>query len=209
VPPDTHKAPLASKAVSSINNPLPTTTPPSLHHQPSISSSDADTERAPASSSSSSKSVISVVPLKHQEPREDDNALSEQTRLNALPVVWTGGVRYPPESLLFHLVTVLMQFEVRGLHFRIDRGLDARQIGGKPIPVDSPDWANLLPPDRILVSTRRPVEDSVRFLLQSAKNPHRELVAVTFSPRQGSPSPSIFKLLLNGFSKIEYAHFPV
>jgi hypothetical protein len=104
VPPDTHKEPLASKSGSVVDNPLPTAVAPPLKHQPSTSSSDADTERAPASSSSSSKSVISVVPLKRQErskPRMDGNALSEQTRLNALPVVWTGGVGCPSGILAF------------------------------------------------------------------------------------------------------------
>jgi hypothetical protein len=89
------------------------------------------------------------------------------------------------------------------LQYKIESGLDARQIGGRPIPADATEWTSLLPNEMLRMSTRRPVEDSTRFLLQDLHDTTREMIVVAFSPRPGIGSSAIFELLLAGFAKIK------
>ena len=165
----------------------------------------------------SAPSALKLLHLPSRADPQQENHLQTRRRASRLP---SGLVVYVL-FFIFSLFALLLQqsawmltlspcssqFEVTGLQYMIKKGLDARQVGGRPIPADCSLWKELLPSGRLRVTTRRPVEDSVQSLLQSMEDPTCELIAVAFSPRPGFTSPAIFELLLSGFAKIKYVFF--
>jgi len=62
--------------------------------------------------------------------------------------------------------------------------LVARQIGGKPLPADSPLWKTLFPSEMLRIEGRVPVDNSVKYLVQMRLNPTKELYGAVFVPAE-------------------------
>jgi hypothetical protein len=60
--------------------------------------------------------------------------------------------------------------------------VDARQIGGRSIPFDSPLWRTLFPLDHLRIDGRVAVSSSAQYLLTSRLNSAKELIAVAWTP---------------------------
>ncbi|KAI0084453.1 transcription factor S-II, central domain-containing protein [Irpex rosettiformis] len=79
--------------------------------------------------------------------------------------VWNGKISMPLDLTLSQEVSV-----------------SARQIGGRTLGRDSSLWRTLFPTDHLRIDGRVPVDKSAEYLTQMRLNPHKELIAVAFSP---------------------------
>lgn len=70
----------------------------------------------------------------------------------------------------------------------------AQQMGGRTLGGDSLLWRTLFPTDHLRIDGRVPVDKSAQYLTQMRLNPHKELIAVAFSP-ESETSASGFEML--------------
>lgn len=110
--------------------------------------------------------------------------------VDSLPQVWVGKVQHYWFSYSSRTVTEFYFLFPSQITMPLDSGMPqettlvARQIGGKPLPADSPLWKTLFPSEALRIEGRVPVDNSVKYLVQMRLNPTKELYGAVFVPAE-------------------------
>ncbi|PPR08138.1 hypothetical protein CVT24_012352 [Panaeolus cyanescens] len=108
-------------------------------------------------------------PQQEAQSSEEQPATGADVNVDDLPEVWSGKITMPLDSSV-----------------PPETPLHARQVAGREtIPPGSPLWKVLFPSEILRIEGRVPVDNSVKYLLQTRLNPAKELYAVVLAP---SPS---------------------
>lgn len=114
-------------------------------------------------------------------PVDDNSPEARRAAFEALPRVWTGTLSMPLDATMAQEVS-----------------LSACQVGGRDINHEPLLWQTLFPAKALRIDGRVPVEKSAQYLTQMRLNPTKELIAVAFSPDNGTGAEFIgFKALVD------------